>query len=34
MHEGDSMFDTLASQLGAVIVVLVCAFAFMKGDDT
>lgn len=28
------MFDTLASQLGAVLVVLVCAFAFLKGDDT
>ena len=28
------MFDTLASQLGAILVVLVCAFAFMKGDET
>lgn len=28
------MFDTLASQLGAVLVVLVCAFAFLKGDET
>ena len=27
------MFDTLAAQLGAVFVVLVCAFAFMKGDE-
>jgi hypothetical protein len=28
------MFDTLASQLGAILVVLVCVFAFLKGDDT
>jgi len=27
------MFDTLAAQLGAVFVVLVCAFAFLKGDE-
>jgi hypothetical protein len=27
------MFDTLASQLGAVFVVLVCTFAFLKGDE-
>ena len=27
------MFDTLASQLGAVFVVLVCLFAFLKGDE-
>ena len=27
------MFDTLASQIGAVFVVLVCAFAFLKGDE-
>lgn len=27
------MFDTLASQLGAIVVVLVCAFAFLKGDE-
>lgn len=26
------MFDTLAAQIGAVFVVLVCAFAFLKGD--
>ena len=34
MHEGVSMFDTLATQIGLAFVVLVCAFAFMKGDDT
>lgn len=28
------MFDTLATQIGLAFVVLVCAFAFMKGDDT
>ena len=28
------MFDTLAAQLGAVFVVIVCAFAFLKGDET
>jgi hypothetical protein len=28
------MFDTLASQLGAIFVVLVCTFAFLKGDET
>lgn len=28
------MFDTLAAQIGAVFVVLVCGFAFLKGDDT
>ena len=27
------MFDTLAAQIGAVFVVLVCAFAFLKGDE-
>ncbi len=27
------MFDTLASQIGAVFVVIVCAFAFLKGDE-
>ncbi len=27
------MFDTLAAQLGAVFVVIVCAFAFLKGDE-
>lgn len=27
------MFDTLASQIGAVFVVLACAFAFLKGDE-
>ncbi len=27
------MFDTLASQIGAAIVVLVCGFAFLKGDE-
>ncbi|MDB5421081.1 MAG: hypothetical protein JWR59_1028 [Brevundimonas sp.] len=33
-HGGVSMFDTLASQLGAVFVVLVCTFAFVKGDES
>jgi hypothetical protein len=28
------MFDTLASQIGAAIVVAVCTFAFLKGDNT
>lgn len=28
------MFDTLATQIGLAFVVLVCAFAFMKGDET
>jgi len=28
------VFDTLAAQIGAVFVVLVCGFAFLKGDDT
>lgn len=28
------MFDTLATQIGAVLVVVVCAFAFAKGDET
>jgi len=28
------MFDTLSAQLGAVLVVIVCAFAFLKGDET
>jgi len=28
------MFDTLASQIGAVFVILVCTFAFLKGDET
>ena len=27
------MFDTLASQIGAIFVVLVCGFAFLKGDE-
>ena len=27
------MFDTLASQIGAVFMVAVCAFAFLKGDE-
>lgn len=27
------MFDTLASQLGAIFVVLICTFAFLKGDE-
>ena len=27
------MFETLASQIGAVIVCVVCAFAFLKGDE-
>lgn len=27
------MFDTLASQIGAVFVALVCGFAFLKGDE-
>lgn len=27
------MFDTLASQIGAVFVVVVCGFAFLKGDE-
>lgn len=30
---GDFVFDTLASQIGAVFVVLVCGFAFLKGDE-
>lgn len=33
MHEGDFMFDTLASQIGALFVVAVCGFAFLKGDE-
>ena len=28
------MFDTPAAQIGAFFVVLVCGFAFLKGDDT
>ena len=28
------MFDTPAAQIGAVFVVVVCGFAFMKGDET
>ena len=28
------MFDTLATQIGLLLVVLVCAFAFLKGDET
>lgn len=28
------MFDTLATQIGLAFVVLVCAFAFLKGDET
>ena len=27
------MFDTLAAQIGAVFVVAICAFAFLKGDE-
>ena len=27
------MFDTLASQIGAIFMVAVCAFAFLKGDE-
>lgn len=27
------MFDTLATQLGAIFVVAICAFAFLKGDE-
>ena len=27
------MFDTLSAQIGAVFVVAICAFAFMKGDE-
>jgi len=27
------MFDTLASQIGAIFVVAVCGFAFLKGDE-
>src|SRR5215217_3663745 len=32
-HGGDCMFDTLASQIGFAIAVLVVAFAFLKGDE-
>lgn len=27
------MFDTLSAQIGAIFVVLICAFAFLKGDE-
>lgn len=27
------MFDTLASQIGAIFVAMVCGFAFLKGDE-
>lgn len=27
------MFDTLSAQIGAALVVLVCGFAFLKGDE-
>ena len=27
------MFDTLSAQIGAIVVVLICAFAFLKGDE-
>ena len=32
-HGGVFMFDTLASQLGALPVIIICAFAFIKGDE-
>lgn len=32
-HGGVFMFDTLSTQIGAVLTVLVVAFAFLKGDE-
>jgi hypothetical protein len=32
-HEGDFMFDTLPTQIGAGLTVAVVAFAFLKGDE-
>jgi hypothetical protein len=32
-HGGVCMFDTLSAQIGAVLTVLVVAFAFLKGDE-